>query len=383
TLDSSGDRADNDRVGVGGTVRISDRLTLSSEVSTGERGFGAQVGGEFQRTDATSHYLTYGLDPDRTDIGYRGRQGQLTAGTRYRFNDSGTIFTEHQLRHGDGPSSLVRAFGLDYSLTEQWTLGARGEFGRVTDPLSGELKRRAIGGSVGYHEEGVNLAASLEYRHETGTAGERETWLLRSNVSHTLDQDWRFLGRLNTSFSNAADDFLDGEFIEAVTGFAYRPVEHDDVNMLFRYRYFYDLPSPGQLTDFNLVPDYAQRSHILSADATWDLLEWLSIGGKVALKSGEIRGSRVDGPWIDSDTVLGIGRLDLHITHQWDAMLEGRVLDISGADDRRAGILIGIYRHLGANAKFGLGYNFTDFSDDLTDLDYDNQGLFFNLIGKF
>ena len=28
------------------------------------------------------------------------------------------------------------------------------------------------------------------------------------------------------------------------------------------------------------------------------------------------------------------------------------------------------------------GCNFTDFSDDLTDLSYDHQGVFFNLVGS-
>jgi hypothetical protein len=31
--------------------------------------------------------------------------------------------------------------------------------------------------------------------------------------------------------------------------------------------------------------------------------------------------------------------------------------------------------------KLGAGYNFTDFSDDLTDLSYDQQGAFVNIIG--
>jgi hypothetical protein len=29
----------------------------------------------------------------------------------------------------------------------------------------------------------------------------------------------------------------------------------------------------------------------------------------------------------------------------------------------------------------GAGYNLTDFSDDLTDLSYDHQGMFVNLVG--
>jgi hypothetical protein len=32
--------------------------------------------------------------------------------------------------------------------------------------------------------------------------------------------------------------------------------------------------------------------------------------------------------------------------------------------------------------KIGVGYNFTDFSDDLTDLDYQNNGWFVNFVGK-
>jgi len=31
--------------------------------------------------------------------------------------------------------------------------------------------------------------------------------------------------------------------------------------------------------------------------------------------------------------------------------------------------------------KAGAGYNFSDFSDDLTDLGYRHQGLFINIVG--
>ncbi len=34
-----------------------------------------------------------------------------------------------------------------------------------------------------------------------------------------------------------------------------------------------------------------------------------------------------------------------------------------------------VSRYLGEHFKVGVGYNFTDFSDDLTDLNYDSQGL--------
>ena len=41
------------------------------------------------------------------------------------------------------------------------------------------------------------------------------------------------------------------------------------------------------------------------------------------------------------------------------------------------------YNHVGDSFKVGLGYNFTEFSDDLTDLDYEYAGWYINLLGKY
>jgi hypothetical protein len=67
----------------------------------------------------------------------------------------------------------------------------------------------------------------------------------------------------------------------------------------------------------------------------------------------------------------------------WDFLIEGRMLEVSEADDKRSGMLVAIHRHIGQHFKVGVGYNFTDFSDDLTDLNYDSKGWFINLVGKF
>ncbi len=41
-----------------------------------------------------------------------------------------------------------------------------------------------------------------------------------------------------------------------------------------------------------------------------------------------------------------------------------------------------MYRHVGEHLKFGVGDNFTDYSDDLTEVSYRSYGWFFNLIGE-
>ena len=52
-------------------------------------------------------------------------------------------------------------------------------------------------------------------------------------------------------------------------------------------------------------------------------------------------------------------------------------------DGRRQGFLLGVDRHLTDSMKIGVGYNFTDFSDDLRILDYDRRGWFLNFVGKY
>ena len=47
----------------------------------------------------------------------------------------------------------------------------------------------------------------------------------------------------------------------------------------------------------------------------------------------------------------------------------------------RSGALVGVYRHMGKHVKAGLGYNFTRFSEDLTDLNFKSHGIFMNVVG--
>ena len=62
-------------------------------------------------------------------------------------------------------------------------------------------------------------------------------------------------------------------------------------------------------------------------------------------------------------------------------LLEARMLDMADLDESRSGALAVVSRYLGKHLKIGLGYNFTDFSDDLTDLSYDHSGAFLSVTG--
>jgi hypothetical protein len=199
-----------------------------------------------------------------------------------------------------------------------------------------------------------------------------------------LQQDWRLIGKFNMSDSESSQgEFYDGRFIEAVLGMGYRPISHDRWNTLFKYTYFYNVPTADQVTLENTAVEYIQKSHIGSIDTLYDLSRRWTLGAKFAYRFGQLSQDRVNPQFFDSRASLYVLRADWHFIHRWDFVVEGRMLDLPDAQDRRSGALIGMYRHLGKNFKLGLGYNFTDFSDDLTDLDYDSQGVFINLVLKF
>jgi hypothetical protein len=128
--------------------------------------------------------------------------------------------------------------------------------------------------------------------------------------------------------------------------------------------------------------DVIQRSHIFAVDVMYDLTRRWTVGGKYAYRLGEVSLDRENPEFFSSKAHLYVLRLDWHFLHRWDALLEGRMLDLPDAGDTLTGALIGLYRHFGNHIKLGVGYNFSKFSDDLTDLNYDHQGLFINLIGK-
>jgi hypothetical protein len=85
--------------------------------------------------------------------------------------------------------------------------------------------------------------------------------------------------------------------------------------------------------------------------------------------------------FFDNDAHLFILRADWRFLKNWETSVEGRTLYLPSLYEQRSGAAFTIYRYFGKNFKIGVGYNFTDYSDDLTDLSFDRQGVFFNLIG--
>jgi predicted porin len=241
---------------------------------------------------------------------------------------------------------------------------------------------------AGYGFDSLKIASAVEYRvddseqADTSTI-ERTTWLFKNSLKYQMSPSWRLLGKFNYAFSESSQgEFYDGNYTEGVLGYAYRPVNHDRLNALFKYTYFYNVPATDQVSTVDSGAGVIQRSHILAADVMYDLTPRWTVGGKIAYRQGEVSQDREDPEFFSSRAYLYVLRADWHFLHRWDALMEARMLDLPDAGDQLSGVLVGLYRHFGNHIKLGVGYNFSKFSDDLTDLNYDHQGLFINLIGK-
>jgi len=166
-----------------------------------------------------------------------------------------------------------------------------------------------------------------------------------------------------------------------VVGYAYRPVKWDRLNALAKYTYFYNVPTTDQVILRNTPVEFIQKSHVAALDLTYDVTENWTVGGKYAYRLGQVATDRNNPQFFDNDAHLVILRNDLRFLKVWEGSVEGRMLELPDLSERRTGALVAIYRYIGDHFKVGVGYNFTDFSDDLTDLNYDHHGVFFNVVG--
>lgn len=383
TVDNDDSRDENSRLGLGGSYQIKDRLKVDGELSGGNTGTGAKLGTEYQATDRTQVYMAYALESQRSDTGLRGQRGNLSGGFKSRYTDTVSIYGEERYAYGDQPVGLTHVYGVDLAPTDQWSIGTSLETGKLNNPSGNTTKRFALGLNLGYSFEKIKYAGAIEYRDDKSAGDDRVTWLLRNQMTYQNTDDWRTIAKLNWSQSESSQgEFFDGDFTEAVWGYGYRPVDNDRINTLLKYTYFFNKPAPEQVSTQNTNSRFIQRSHILSADISYDLTRRWTVGGKYAYKLGELAVDRVNPDYFRSRAHLLVLRGDWHVVRHWDFLIEGRVLELTDAEDRRGGFLTGIYRHFGKYLKLGLGYNFTDFSDDLTDLSFDSQGVFVNIVGK-
>ncbi len=387
TLSARGTIARNDRLGAGLDAQLSEKLRLEAEASGGTAGPGGALRLSYAPTADSELYLGYTLDPTRAGAGGPLRdRGRVVLGGSYRASERVMAYSEMVLDQPGNQTSLSRIFGVNYTPTSAWTLGASVELGEVRDATSGDFDRLALSLGAAYaRDEDLSWRTRLEYRNEdgVGTTRDRDTWALAAGFTNKVNDNWRLLGSVDALISDSAEgDFRNGEYVRASVGYAYRPVDNEKLNLLFRYTHLRDLPGEDQVGADGTMNQPLQVSNIVSVNGSYDLSPKLTFGAKLGYRQSSIA-ARGTTAFTDNTATLAAVRLDWHVTHKWDIMGEGRALFTAESDTTELGAVLSVYRHLNANVKLGVGVEWGSVSDNLANINYESRGLFLNLVNKF
>ncbi len=378
--DDNGGYPDNDALTLGTRYRFANQSLLGAELTHGDRGDAAQVTGEYRLNAEHTVYgtLTHSTDTSDYDALFNSRlQSGWTLGQRWRISERSNLYNESQFlkeREGQG---LVHTFGMDFYPAQGWSTGFSLQKGDL-EAGAGTVHRRAVSLSTGHVSPGTEWSSKLEWREDTG-AERRQQWVTTNRVNHRIDEDWRVSARFNYSRTRDQVNAAAGaRFTEAGAGFAWRP--HDDARyaLLGRYTYLYDLLSLGQVGN----TDYDQRSHIVSVEGIYRHDHQWEFAAKLAGREGSARAGRGTGAWFDSSTRFAAVQARYTLPAQWHALAEYRWLGVKDGGTRQ-GWLAGVDRDITKNLRIGVGYNFTDFSDDLTRFGYRYRGWYINLVGSY
>jgi len=371
----------NNKTTLGISTQIAEWLKADLEGFVGDLGYGGRVGLTTTVNERLNTYTSYMLSTDRTE----GKTHRVTFGSTYRMNDQTDIYSENQFKDSREETANSEIVGIKYRPTQRWNFDFKYENSHVTKDTVDSyieqniIKRDVASLGVTYDHGPLKASSRFELRFDRGDEDENQ-YVTTNSIKYTLNKEWTFLGNLNFSLTrNRTNHINDASFFEINTGFAYRPIKLDKLNMLFKYTYLEDLPPLSQQGS----TDVAERSHVVSWDGIYDLSKYFSLAGKAAFKSSQMRLGRTSGEWVSSDTMLFVGRINYQFIKNWDASLEYRYLEVIQAKDRKHGPVVCLYRHIGDHVMIGAGYNFTDFNDDLTNLNYEAGGWFVNFIATW
>jgi hypothetical protein len=382
--DNDGRYENNDAVIIG-TRYILNGSSLEGRYITGHRGesLGVDLSHELNKDHTVYAGYTYSAEGYSNDNIFNSQVGTgFTVGQKWNLSDRINLYNESQLLRNGNSKGNSNSLGMDFYLGEGWNMGFIYQKGALESSRGENTDRDAFSISVGQTSSVTNWLSKLEYRQDRGWE-EREQFLTTNRISYKLNESLSIAGKLNYSKTKDDKNTQNGaEFTEVNTGFAYRPFDSSKFALFGRYTYLYDI-APNQQIDYTNLSggSYDQKSQIVSFEGVYKYDAKWEFALKYAQRFGKVKYDGL-GEWFDSETIFYAGQVRYDLLYDWHTLVEYRVLDVKDGGNKE-GYMIGIDKDIAKNFRLGIGYNFTDFSDDLRVLDYKSRGWFLNAVGTY
>lgn len=422
------DYAENDAATIGAKYDLNNDFAVSLDYTEADRGSSLNTNAEYKRTPDHSIYGSYvysprssnssGLTESLISSKTFSQQEGISLGQRIQLTEKLRATTESQVLHDQNSKAYVNSLGLDLIPKQNWQLGVSFQKGRIysnTGNSSSDLvdvfgnsnqlktQRQSISLSASYIDEKIEWTSKLEQRLDSTETvlNEKSEQLLNTNrLNYRLNHDWVTHVKMNYSLTESKNNIANikqAKLIDSGVGFSWSPV-NERWSLISKYSYFYDLAPLGQVS--NNGSDYDQKSHILSLEGTYVLNKNWEIGAKIAKRQTSIRIERGVGDWFTNNATYAAAQIRFKISRNfnldniqsssnldtlttgWSFLSEYRSLNTE-KDGVKSGFLIGVDKEVTKNVRIGMGYNFTNFSADLTQLSYKSKGYFINIVSKF
>jgi hypothetical protein len=287
------------------------------------------------------------------------------------------VYTEYQREQASQQGRDVSVVGTrsNWTIDEGFNIRFSGEYGYADSSATGNANHFALAAGFGYrHPSGWSISSREEYRRQWGDM-DIVQFVTHNSAELKLNPDYSLLAKFNHSRSTNDDSGQTvARFSEKSIGLAYRPVSNDVFNGMARFTVIDD--SRPVLSTLAITEK--TRLDVFSMEWSWELNQYIEWVDKEAIK---VKQEAIDGlPDTKTTTFLSIHRLNFHLWKNFDWGVEYRSLRQDEAADARTGWLTELAWRANRFTRLGIGYNFTDFSDnEFSDNDYSVKGFYLRL----
>jgi uncharacterized repeat protein (TIGR01451 family) len=362
---------DNDQTSLGVGYRITPAIGVDGSVTHGSLGDAAEASLNFH-TGNTRLYLTERVRSDSLTHSATTVTGAETSASR-----NTKVYTEYQREQASQQDRNVAVVGTrsNWTIDEGFNIRLSGEYGYTDTGGDAGTNHYALAIGLSYrHPSGWSLSSRDEVRRQWGYIDILQ--FVTSNLAeYKLNPDYSVLGKFNYSRSTNDDtEQTVAEYTEKSIGLAYRPTASDVFNALGRFTVIDD--SRPVLSDSALMQK--TRLDVFSIEWSWELNQYIEWVDKEAIK---VKQEAIAGlPDARTTTFLSIHRLNFRLWKHFDWGVEYRSLRQEESDDARNGWLTELAWRANRFTRLGIGYNFTDFSDnEFSDNDYSVKGFYLRL----